>query len=143
MAILGNIIKGVINLRNSISSEADHVQNQKEILEFLLEKAKSTEFGKHYEFEELLASKDPYENFKATIPYFDYDKIHNEWWYKLHKGEKDITWPGHPDYFALSSGTTGKTSKRIPVTEDMIEAIRNAGIKQILAIENFDLPADF
>ncbi|PKG41749.1 GH3 family domain-containing protein [Psychroflexus sp. MES1-P1E] len=143
MAILGNIIKGVINLRNSISSEANHVQNQKETLEFLLEKAKSTEFGKHYKFDELLASENPYENFKSTIPYFDYDKIHTEWWYKLHKGEKDITWPGHPDYFALSSGTTGKTSKRIPVTEDMIEAIRNAGIKQILAIKNFDLPADF
>jgi len=54
MAILGNIIKGVINLRNSISSEADHVQNQKETLKFLLEKAKSTEFGKHYKFDELL-----------------------------------------------------------------------------------------
>lgn len=143
MAIIGNIIKGVINLRNSISSETDHIKNQKETFEHLLDEAKDTEFGRHYNFPEILKSKQSYDEFKTTIPYFDYDKMHNEWWHKLHDGQKNITWPGHPDYFALSSGTTGKTSKRIPVTNDMIDAIKNAGIKQILAIENFDLPADF
>lgn len=143
MAIIGNIIKGVINLRNSISSETDHVENQRETLKLLLDTAKDTEFGKHYKFSEILNSVDPYKEFKSTIPYFSYDKINSEWWYKLHEGKDNVTWPGHPDYFALSSGTTGKTSKRIPVTDDMIEAIKNAGIKQILAIENFDLPADF
>ena len=43
----------------------------------------------------------------------------------------------------MSSGTTGKTSKRIPVTDAMIEAIRNTGIKQVGALANFDLPSDF
>lgn len=143
MAIIGNIIKGVINLRNSISGETDHVRNQKETLNLLLDKAKATEFGKHYQFSKLLKSKQTYQEFKTNIPVFDYDNIHNEWWYRLHRGEDNITWPGHPDYFALSSGTTGKTSKRIPVTDDMIDAIKKAGIQQILAIENFDLPADF
>lgn len=143
MAIIGNIIKGVINLRNSISSETNHVKNQKETLVHLLEKAKNTEFGKHYEFSKILKSENPYKEFKSTLPYFSYEKIHNDWWYKLHEGKDNVTWPGHPDYFALSSGTTGKTSKRIPVTDDMIEAIKNAGIKQVLAMENFDLPADF
>lgn len=143
MAIIGNIIKGVINLRNSISPETDHIKNQKETLNFLLEKAKKTEFGNHFEFLKVLNSVDPYKNFKSTIPYFDYDKMHNDWWHKLHEGVSNVTWPGNPDYFALSSGTTGKTSKRIPVTDDMIEAIKNAGIKQILAIENYDLPSDF
>lgn len=143
MAIIGNLIKGVINLRNSISSETDHVKNQKETLIYLLEKAKHTEFGKHYEFSKVLDSENPYKEFKSIIPYFSYEKIQNEWWYKLHEGKDDVTWPGHPNYFALSSGTTGKTSKRIPVTDDMIEAIKNAGIKQVLAMENFKLPADF
>ncbi|NND08987.1 MAG: hypothetical protein HKN87_21655 [Saprospiraceae bacterium] len=36
--------------------------------------------------------------------------------------------PGHPDYFALSSGTTGKESKRVPVTADMIKSIRSIGV---------------
>ncbi len=40
------------------------------------------------------------------------------------KGQENVTWPGKPPYFALSSGTTGKSSKRIPVTEDMVEAIQ-------------------
>lgn len=131
MAIIGNIIKGVINLRNSISGETDHVRNQKETLNLLLDKAKATEFGKHYQFSKFLKSKQTYQEFKTNISVFDYDNMHNEWWYRLHKGEDNITWPGHPDYFALSSGTTGKTSKRIPVTDDMIAAIKKAGIQQI------------
>lgn len=143
MAIIGNIIKGVINLGSSISFEASHVQNQKETLRFLLDKAKATEFGKKYQFSKILRSHSTYQDFKNNIPYFNYDKMHEEWWHKLHEGKANITWPGKPEYFALSSGTTGKTSKRIPVTEAMIEAIRNAGIKQILAMKNFDLPADF
>ena len=31
----------------------------------------------------------------------------------MHSGEEDVTWPGMPHYFALSSGTTGKSSKQI------------------------------
>ena len=143
MAIIGNIIKGMINLRNSISSETDHVENQKETLNHLLEIAKNTAFGKYYQFEDILSSESPSATFKKEVPFFDYDRLNNEWWHLLQDGKKDITWPGNPKYFALSSGTTGKTSKRIPVTDEMIEAIRKAGIKQILAIENFDLPADF
>ncbi|WP_127844724.1 GH3 family domain-containing protein [Psychroflexus aestuariivivens] len=143
MAIIGNIIKGVINLRNSISSETNHIENQKETLKHLLETARKTAFGKYYQFEKILNSESPAESFKNEIPFFDYERLNNEWWHRLQDGRKDITWPGNPKYFALSSGTTGKSSKRIPVTDEMIEAIRNAGIKQILAIENFDLPADF
>jgi len=143
MAIIGNIIKGVIHLGNSISSETDHVKNQKETLKYLLDKAKHTDFGRAFSFSEIKDAEDIYEAFKTKVPFFDYDKMHKDWWHKLHEGHKNVTWPGQPDYFALSSGTTGKTSKRIPVTDEMIDAIKNAGIKQILAIENFDLPPDF
>ena len=81
--------------------------------------------------------------FAEQIPFFDYNSLNKQWWSKLHEGESDVTWPGTPDYFALSSGTTGKTSKRIPVTNEMIDAIRNAGIKQVGALAHFDLEADF
>lgn len=59
MAILGNIIKGVISLSNSISSEIDHVKNQKEVLNHLLNTAKNTEFGLHYKFSNILLAEDP------------------------------------------------------------------------------------
>lgn len=143
MAILGNIIKGVIHLKDALSSEVNHQEAQSETLVHLLKEAKDIQFGKHYNFDTILKSTDPEKAFADSIPYFDYNKINEEWWHKLHDGETDVTWPGSPTYYALSSGTTGKTSKRIPVTDEMIEAIRQAGIKQVFALKNFDLPADF
>ncbi|WP_067150560.1 GH3 family domain-containing protein [Pseudotamlana agarivorans] len=143
MAIIGNIIKGVINLKEAITFETNAVEEQQKVLKDLLEKAKNTAFGKHYKFQDILDSENPEQAFSENIPFHDYNKMSEEWWHKLVEGESDITWPGKPDYFALSSGTTGKTSKRIPVTDDMIEAIQQAGIKQVFALSNFDLPAEF
>lgn len=143
MAILGAIIKSAIDLRGAVVSEPSPKVAQEKVLQQLLQKAKNTAFGKHYNFKAILNSTSPTETFAATIPYHDYNKIKNEWWHKVIEGGKDITWPGVPSYFALSSGTTGKTSKRIPVTDDMIEAIRNTGIKQVAALSNFELPIDF
>ncbi|MFD1095433.1 GH3 family domain-containing protein [Salegentibacter chungangensis] len=143
MAIVGSIIKSLIDLRDSIVPEPEAQKSQEEVLKKLLKKAKDTEFGKHYDFEGILAADDVQKAFAEKLPYFDYNKLHKEWWYRLHEGEENITWPGRPPYFALSSGTTGKSSKRIPVTDEMVEAIRKAGIKQVSALSNFDLPPDF
>lgn len=143
MAILGAIIKGLINFREIVVSESDAPESQKKVLKNILEKAEDTAFGKHYHFNDILNSDSPGEVFSEKIPFFDYNKINREWWHKLHEGEKNVTWPGKPPYFALSSGTTGSESKRIPVTEDMVEAIRKTGIKQVASLANYDLPSDF
>lgn len=143
MAILGSIIKGFLDLRDKLAPETEPIDAQQKVLQKLLEQAKGTAFGRHYNFENILESADTAKTFSKSIPYFDYEKISEVWWHRLHEGETDVTWPGSPDYFALSSGTTGKTSKRIPVTNDMIDAIRDAGIKQVYALSNFDLPVDF
>ncbi|MBJ7881236.1 GH3 family domain-containing protein [Gelidibacter salicanalis] len=143
MAILGNIIKGFIDVKETFSSENNPVKEQQEVLKKLLSKAKDTAFGKHYDFQAILDSEDPTKVFANTVPYFDYNKIQEEWWYRLQDGEENVTWPGRPKYFALSSGTTGKSSKRIPVTDDMIDAIKQTGIQQVFALSNFDFPADF
>ncbi len=143
MAILGNIIKGIIEITDSLSSEVNPINAQNEVLKQLLNTAKDTEFGIHYNFQDILDSDDLESAFSKTVPYFDYNKINDEWWYKLQEGQDNITWPGHPKYFALSSGTTGSTSKRIPVTDEMIEAIKQAGINQVFALSNFDFEADF
>jgi hypothetical protein len=143
MPIVGSLIKSLIDLRGNIVSEPEAKEAQIEVLTKLLKKAKDTQFGKHYDFEALLKADDVKKAFAEKVPYFDYNKINKEWWYKLHEGGEDITWPGRPPYFALSSGTTGKSSKRIPVTEDMVDAIRQTGIDQVGALSNFDLPNDF
>lgn len=143
MAIVGSIIKGLIDLRDKIVSDPDPEEAQLDVLKHLLNKAKDTAFGKHYDFEGILDSEDIRKAFSEKIPYFDYNKLNEEWWSKMHEGEEDVTWPGSPPYFALSSGTTGKSSKKIPVTEDMVDAIRTTGIKQVSALSNFDLPSNF
>ena len=143
MPILGSIIKTVIDLRGSLVSENSPEESQKEVLFGLLEKAKNTAFGKYYGFSKILESDDIPKTFAKMVPYFDYHKMEEMWWSKTQEGLEDITWPGKPTYFAISSGTTGKKSKRIPVTDDMLEAIRNAGIKQVGALTNFDVPSDF
>ena len=143
MAIIGNIIKGFIEVKDALTFETNPIEEQQQVLRQLLEKAKDTEFGEFYGFKELLDSEDLEHSFAERVPYFDYESIQRNWWYKLHQQKNNITWPGNPTYFALSSGTTGKESKRIPVTDDMVDAIRQAGIKQVFALSNFDLPPDF
>ena len=143
MAILGNLIKGIIDIKDSFSSEKNPVKEQQTVLKKLLEKAKDTQFGTYYHFKDILETDDMATAFARSVPYFDYNKIHEEWWHKLLEGEENVTWPGRPDYFALSSGTTGNQSKRIPVTDEMVEAIKDTGIQQVFALSNFDLPADF
>lgn len=143
MAILGNIIKGFIEITDTFTSEVNPVEAQKNVLKELLNTAKDTDFGRYYDFDKILKSDDLTTTFSEKIPYFDYNKIHKEWWFNLQEGAENVTWPGHPKYFALSSGTTGKTSKRIPVTNDMIGAIKQAGINQVFSLSHFDLEADF
>ncbi len=143
MAILGSIIKTAIDLRGTIISEKSPIESQKEVLKYLLEKAKDTAFGKYYGFSKILEAEDIQKTFSEKLPYFDYHQMETEWWNKTQEGLKDIAWPGCPTYFARSSGTTGKTSKKIPVTDEMIEAIRSTGIKQVGALTNFKIPSGF
>lgn len=143
MAIIGNVIKTVIDINGTFTAKTNPVANQKAMLKTLLETAKNTAFGKYYNFEKILSSSSPQTVFSQCIPTHDYNSMHEKWWTKVIQGSPDITWPESTTYFALSSGTTGKTSKRIPVTNDMINAIKKSGLNQVLALKNFDLPASF
>lgn len=145
MPILGAIIKTLIETKDKISDflQSDPMEDQELVLKELLTRSRDTAFGKHYRFDKILESDDIYTRFAEVVPYFDYNRIQSEWWYRLHEGESDVTWPGRPSYYALSSGTTGDTSKRIPVSDEMIRSIRQAGIRQVEALANFDLESDF
>lgn len=142
MALLGGVIKKAIDLNGFITSEPDPVKAQKKVLLQLLKKAKHTAFGMRYNFTRLLQSAEPVAAFQQTVPVHDYDAIYNEWWHYLLKGHQNITWPGGQKYFALSSGTTSN-KKYIPVTNDMIAAIKASGMQQVMSLKNFDLPSDF
>ncbi len=142
MSVIGEFIKKAIDVTGYIKGDGKPIEEQETVLKELLEKAKLTAFGKKYGFSEIL--KQPFVSaaFQKKVPIHDYDKIFNEWWHFLLDGHQNVTWPGGQNYFALSSGTTSN-SKYIPVTDDMLESIRKAGIKQALSLKNFELPGDF
>ena len=142
MAFLGGVIKKAIDLTGAIKKEPNPYKAQKKVLLQLLKKARLTAFGLHYKFSDILNSADPVAAFQQGVPVHDYDALYNEWWHYLLKGHQNITWPGGQNYFALSSGTTSN-KKSIPVTADMIAAIKKSGIQQVLSLKNFNLPNDF
>ncbi len=139
MSLIGKLIKSGIELNHRIVPNAGGDQStQEEALRKLLRKASETAFGKYYGFDEILQSRDVVASFKESVPIFNYDQMH-QWWRQQQK-YPDITWPGKPRFFALSSGTTGKESKRIPITEDFLSSMRDVGTSVIRSLPNFDLP---
>jgi len=143
MAFIGNLIKTALDINNQFTSLPSSArETQEDQLKHLLSKAQLTAFGQYHGFQNILASEDPIAAFQKWVPIHNYDNINERWW-KRQQELPNITWPGQPKYFALSSGTTGKNSKRIPVTDDMLGAFRAVGQSQIAALANFDLPADF
>lgn len=146
MAILGALLKKGIRLKESIEQEfSAPLDLQKKSLHKLLSKALKTEIGRKYEFDKILKNfkydnQDFYSTFSKQVPIYNYDKIYDEWWYKLKNGEKNVTWPGVIRYFALSSGTSGAASKFIPISKDMVKAIRKTGVRQILSLSKYDIP---
>ncbi|MGF7214056.1 hypothetical protein GGR92_000196 [Spirosoma lacussanchae] len=142
MAVIGELLKRAIDVYGFVVSDPDPVKAQREVLLDLVKKAKLTAFGKKYNFSQILTSADPVRAFQQAVPVHDYDRMNADWWHYLLEGHQNVTWPGGQQYFALSSGTTS-TSKAIPVTDDMLEAIRKAGIQQVMSLKNFDLPSDF
>lgn len=143
MPIIGQLIKAAIEVKEKLSFSDHPVKDQVETLEKILSKAANTAFGIYYGFDKILESDDVEAKFKSTIPYFDYQTMYDRWWKQSTKDLPNITWPGKMQYFALSSGTTGSKSKKIPVSDEMLEAIRGTAVDQITAMANFDLPPDF
>ncbi|MBK8243524.1 MAG: GH3 auxin-responsive promoter family protein [Saprospiraceae bacterium] len=147
MAILGSLLQSTIHfgetIRKRIIPTHDSVQ-QEAVLTKLILKAKHTAFGRQYDFEGIVRSAHVgevslYDQFKETVPIHDYNKIYNEWWKYGLLGYKNICWPGRIKYYALSSGTSEASTKYIPLTKDMFNAIRKASIRQIFSLSNFKL----
>ncbi len=141
MALLGQIIKRYLKIQSRITlRNASHRRYQELELRRLLKKAADTQFGKHYQFDDILRAKDPYAQFAAKVPFHNYSSMYEQWWHKSHEGQPNVAWPGKVKYFALSSGTSESASKHIPVTADMVKSTKKTGFKQFCSMLNFDLP---
>jgi hypothetical protein len=144
MALLGSILKRTIELGKKLPRlrRSDGYRQQEKLLKKLLTKAEFTAFGEHYKFSKILNEQDVVQAFRREVPVHDYNSIFRKWWYRALNGESYVCWPGTVKYFALSSGTSESSSKHIPVTKDMLKAIRNTSIRQLLAQAYYDLPPD-
>src|SRR5690606_14891194 len=147
MAIIGSLLKKGITFRQSLEQKySSPFDLQKAELKKLMLQARSTQFGEYYQFESLLWAfkhTNPmafYDAFKKTVPVFDYDSLFDNWWDKTRQGRSNVCWPGRVKYFALSSGTSGDTTKYPPVTGVMSRAIRRTGVRQVLALAQFGRP---
>ncbi len=148
MPILGSIIKKVYELRNiPIESKKKRQISpfyvQEKELKKLLKKAQFTAFGEHYNFDEILRSPDFIKTFQKQIPVYDYNSMFKNWWYRALNGEAFVSWPGRIKYFALTSGTSEASSKQIPVTAEMVRAIRKASIRQLVSTTKYEFPIEF
>jgi hypothetical protein len=145
MAILGSILKNTLALQKKLPKlrRRDAWRMQERTLKKLLAKAEFTAFGEHYQFTRLLADADTVGAFRRTVEVHDYNSMFRKWWYRTLNGEAFVCWPERVKYFALSSGTSESSSKHIPVTKDMLRAIRRASIRQLMALNHYKLPPDF
>lgn len=144
MAIIGNLLKRFVKARKTIQDRLRKPSpewQQKELRELLF-KAKNTEFGKTYNFSQILKAPDVYKAFSERVHIYDYNSIFDNWWYKTLRGVENVTWPGRTLFFALTSGTSGSASKRVPITVDMIKAMRKGSVRQILSIADLNLPEE-
>jgi hypothetical protein len=133
------------NLPRSIARALKLPQNspkrqQIRVLKKLLKKARYTEFGQQFRFDDILLNRHPARKFQELVPTFDYSTIHRDWWHRTLDGVSDVCWPGKIKYFALSSGTSESASKYIPITSDLMRGNRIAMIKQLLTLRSYDVP---
>lgn len=145
--IFGTIMKTVYAVGNIPidikQKKLDPIKAQTKELKKLLKRASQTAFGEQYNFDDILKSEDIFETYRKNVPVFDYNSMHKNWWYRSLEGEASVTWPGKTKYFALSSGTSEAASKYIPITKNMLNSIKRASLRQILAATKYNFPLDF
>lgn len=117
---------------------SDPRRQQIKVLKKLIRKARFTQFGQLYKFDEILMSRHPGKKFQQLVPTYDYSKIYSQWWHKAKEGIPDVCWPGVIQYFALSSGTSDASSKFIPITKDLIRSNTITSIKQLLSLTKYE-----
>ena len=107
---------------------------QQEILKELIYQGSKTAFGKEHKMEAIRSHAD----FVNNIPVRDYEGL-KTYFDRTKAGEKDVLWPGKPQYLAKTSGTTSG-AKYIPITKvsmpSHIAAARNALLAYIHATGN-------
>ena len=92
----------------------------------LIRKAADTQFGKDHDFKSIQS----YEEYKKQVPIREYEDF-APYISQIIEGKENVLWPGKPEYFAKTSGTTSGI-KYIPITRDSIPNHINCARNAIL-----------
>lgn len=86
----------------------------------LIANAANTAFGKEHRFEKIKT----YADFRNQVPTRTYEKLlpYTE---RIFKGEKNVLWPGSPQWFGKSTGTTDRI-KYLPITTEHLNCTQFA-----------------
>jgi len=129
------IFANYIHNKNQKWIKDPHAAQQK-TFDYLIRKAKTTEFGRDHGFDKIRN----YEEFQASVPVRDYEGI-RPYVEKMLAGNPSVLWPGKPLYYAKTSGTTSG-AKFIPLTKESmpthIVAARDALLNYIHETGNTD-----
>ncbi len=124
------------HVRESEYFKKNAVQDQEQLLLSMVNSAQKTLFGREHRFEEINTVAD----YQARVPVNDYEGL-KPYIEKVKKGQAHILWPGTPEYFAKTSGTTSG-SKYIPLTKggmnDQVQAAQSALFHYIAQKDNAD-----
>jgi len=96
---------------NRIITQPEKVQRQ--LFQKLIYSAKSTEWGRKYNFGSIKTFDDfrnqvPLQTYESLFPYID----------KMMHGHSDVLWPGKISRYSKSSGTTNDKSKYLPISSE-------------------------
>lgn len=119
------IIRKVMDrrLRQVERSLADPAATQERLLLRLVRKAAATEWGRAHAYGRIRSVRD----FQQAVPVCRYEDM-APLWHRAFDGARDVAWPGHIRFFALSSGTTAETCKALPVSREAIRANFRSGL---------------
>ena len=102
---------------------------QDEILRYLVEQGKDTEYGRNH----LFSTIHSYDDFAQNIPVNTYEELKSDI-DRMRHGEHNVLWPGQVKWYAKSSGTTNDKSKFIPVSSEGLQSIHYQGGKDVVAL---------
>ena len=126
LKILIKLFALVQHYKNSFWIKNPHKAQQR-TFNYLIQKAKKTEFGRDHNFDKISNHQD----FVKNVPIRDYEKI-KSYVEKVRKGEPNILWSGKPLYFSKTSGTTSGV-KYIPISKESISTHINSARDAILS----------
>ena len=141
-----SLLSAIIQKSARLSARAEYTRTgpadrQRRQLQQLLNKAKTTAFGRYYNFREILQAEDVPATYRRQVPATDYHALYDRWWSQAHQCDTpDVCWPGPVSYFALSSGTSQSSTKYIPVTDEMIFMMKRGARRLFMDLNRETLP---